>query len=171
MIREERLHLLAYMRSNDAFLGLAHDIFAFTFLQEIVARSLNVEMGTYKHAVGSLHLYDEHRKLASEYIGEGIQRTVSMPAMPIGDPWPAIRKLIAFEEKIRNGVDPDLDELKIEPYWKDLIRLLVVFAHFKRENAEGITDTLKAMNSKVFASYIDQKRKAVTNMTSNTGGT
>src|SRR5262245_55123087 len=46
MIRRGRLHAVTYMRSNDAFLGLPHDIFAFTMLQEILARSLSVELGT-----------------------------------------------------------------------------------------------------------------------------
>ena len=49
MIRQGKLHLFAHMRSNDAFLGLPHDIFCFTMLQEIMARSLGVELGSYKH--------------------------------------------------------------------------------------------------------------------------
>jgi thymidylate synthase len=51
MLRQGKLHMLTNMRSNDAFLGLPHDFFCFTMLQEIVARSLSVEIGTYKHAV------------------------------------------------------------------------------------------------------------------------
>ena len=43
--------MLTYMRSNDAYWGLPHDVFAFTMLQEILARSLTLELGTYKHAV------------------------------------------------------------------------------------------------------------------------
>ena len=54
LLRDRRLHMLASMRSNDVFKGLPHDVFAFTMLQEIMARSLGVEIGTYKHAVGSL---------------------------------------------------------------------------------------------------------------------
>ena len=56
MVRGEQLHLLTYMRSNDAFVGMPHDIFCFTMLQEIMARMLSVELGQYKHMVGSLHL-------------------------------------------------------------------------------------------------------------------
>src|SRR5437868_15019071 len=48
-IRDERLHLLANMRSNDWFSGLPHDVFAFTMLQEMLARALGIEVGTYKH--------------------------------------------------------------------------------------------------------------------------
>ena len=44
MIRNRKLHLFAYMRSNDAYLGLPHDVFAFTMLQEYMARILGVEL-------------------------------------------------------------------------------------------------------------------------------
>lgn len=57
LIRARRLHMFTSMRSNDAFLGLPHDVFAFTMLQEILARSLGVNLGVYKHFVGSMHLY------------------------------------------------------------------------------------------------------------------
>src|ERR1700690_496760 len=44
MIRSRRLHMITYMRSNDAFWGLPHDVFAFTMLQEYVARTIGVEL-------------------------------------------------------------------------------------------------------------------------------
>ena len=103
LIRERRLNMITYMRSNDAFFGLPHDVFAFTMLQEIVARSLGVELGTYKHCVGSLHLYDEHRISAQQYIEEGYQARVRMPPMPTGDPFRSIGMLLQAESTIRNG--------------------------------------------------------------------
>jgi thymidylate synthase len=48
MIRRNALHMLVYMRSNDVYLGLPHDVFSFTLLQEVIARSLSVEIGAYK---------------------------------------------------------------------------------------------------------------------------
>src|SRR5258708_6657720 len=124
MVRSGRLHMFTYMRSNDAFFGLAHDVFAFTMLQEIVARSIGIEVGAYKHAVGSLHLYDDHRKDAQQYIGEGFQPRVAMPPMPSGDPWRSIRVLLEAEYKIRNGGLVDSSRLNIAPYWQDFSRLL-----------------------------------------------
>ena len=61
-VRRGALDAVVYMRSNDAFLGLPHDVFAFTFIQELIARSLGLKLGTYKHMVGSLHLYEADRK-------------------------------------------------------------------------------------------------------------
>jgi thymidylate synthase len=59
MIRDGKLQLIVYMRSNDAYLGLPHDVFCFTMLQEIMARYLEIEPGVYKHMVGSFHLYSD----------------------------------------------------------------------------------------------------------------
>lgn len=80
-VRDEKLEMLSYMRSNDVYLGLPHDIFCFTMLQELVTRSVGIDIGTYRHAVGSLHLYDENRDRAREFIDEGFQATKPMPAM------------------------------------------------------------------------------------------
>jgi thymidylate synthase len=45
IVRREELHLFVCMRSNDAFMGLPHDVFAFTMLQELVARLIGCELG------------------------------------------------------------------------------------------------------------------------------
>lgn len=37
------------MRSNDAYLGFPHDVFFFTMIQELVARSLGIRVGDYHH--------------------------------------------------------------------------------------------------------------------------
>ena len=47
LVREEKVQLHVYMRSNDAYMGLPHDIFAFTMLQELIARDLGYELGKY----------------------------------------------------------------------------------------------------------------------------
>ena len=70
LVRRGSLHMVVHMRSNDAFLGLSHDIFAFTFIQELVARSLGLKLGTYKHMVGSLHIYDVDNKVR-KFLKEG----------------------------------------------------------------------------------------------------
>lgn len=147
-IRNNRqLNAMVMMRSNDAFLGLPHDIFAFTMLQELIARSLGVEVGQYKHAVGSLHLYANNTQAVNAYLAEGFQESVSMPEMPAGDPWPAVKRLLRAEQTIRQGKQPNLDGL--DPYWADLIRLLQVFRYSRdgarqaqRNKVDGIKDEM-----------------------------
>ena len=66
LIRDNALHLIATMRSNDVWLGLPYDIFAFTCLQRLIADALNINYGTYTHQVGSMHLYEKNWKAAEE---------------------------------------------------------------------------------------------------------
>lgn len=126
VIRQERLVLMTSMRSNDLFLGLPHDLFAFTMLQEIVARSLGIEPGSYLHSVGSFHLYEENYAAALSYLEEGWQDAAAMPPMPLGDPWDDIHELLKLEEEIRQTTRLDVSVLELPqaPYWRDLGLLL-----------------------------------------------
>lgn len=159
MIRQDRLHMVTTMRSNDAFIGLPHDVFAFTMLQEIMARSLSVEVGGYKHAVGSLHLYDTSVNNAQLFLKEGWMPTETvMPPMPLGDPWPSINSLLEAESAIRRGsmVDPtELDDL--DSYWGDLIRLLQVFRFSKNKDPGSILEIRGRMSSNVYHPFIDKR--------------
>ena len=169
MIRNDRLHLITNMRSNDVHLGVPHDIFCFTMLQEIVARRLDVDIGTYKHMVGSLHLYDKNVADAQRFLSEGWQPTqITMPPMPPGDPWPAIRRVLAAERAIRTGASTTcptdglehLDDL--DPYWADLVRLLLVFRAKKAKNSDRVSLLKKSMASEVYVPFIQSVLDRVT---------
>ena len=73
LLRSNRLEIITSMRSNDVYLGLPHDVFSFTMIQELVARRLGAELGTYRHIVGSLHLYDRDNEAVSRYLNEGLR--------------------------------------------------------------------------------------------------
>lgn len=156
MIRQGVLNMFTYMRSNDAFLGLPHDVFSFTLLQEIIARTLSVELGSYKHFVGSLHLYDTNVDSACQFLAEGWQSTISMPAMPVGDPWPAIDFLRDAESVIRTGDTNVVGLNELEPYWADLIRLLQVFRYKKEQNINGIKVLRGKLSSDIYYPFIDK---------------
>jgi thymidylate synthase len=147
------------MRSNDAFIGLPHDFFAFTMIHEIVARDLAVELGAYKHAVGSLHLYDGDQEAARRFLDEGWQPTnMTMPPMPSGDPWPSIKLLRIAEAAIRAGERIDPEELKdLDPYWADLIRLLEVFRLSRDKDCDGIIEVRDKMSSSIYGPFIEQR--------------
>ena len=157
MIRGDALHMITYMRSNDAYFGMPHDIFCFTMLQEIVAADLPVDVGTYKHVVGSLHLYDHQVEAAQRFVNEGWQSTLSpMPNMPPSDPWPAISQLLAAESTMRRGGEYDGRQLDaVDPYWGDLTRLLLVLRYKKDENNEGNQEIRESMSSQVYDPFID----------------
>jgi thymidylate synthase len=67
LVRNNKLDLIVTMRSNDFFWGFPYDLFMFTSLQEVIANTLQVEVGTYRHQVSSLHVYTErHENLLNE---------------------------------------------------------------------------------------------------------
>jgi thymidylate synthase len=65
-IRDNKLNMSVYMRSNDVWLGAAYDFFQFTRVQIAMASVLGIEPGKYVHHVGSLHIYEQHYESADK---------------------------------------------------------------------------------------------------------
>ena len=160
-LRRNRVHMLVNMRSNDAFVGLPADIFAFTMIQEIIARSVGAEMGSYRHCVGSLHLYDRNRAKAERYLAERWQSTLgtAMPPMPFGDPWPNVQRVLAAERRIRNGSLISSPKTITDAYWLDLIHLLRIYQRSEAGDHKAVTQLRKLMSTRVFDVYIDNRRR------------
>lgn len=162
LIRNGRLHAITYMRSNDAYIGLPHDVFSFTMLQEIFARTLDVELGTYKHFVGSMHLYERHVEQARLYLEEGFQSTnYHMRHMPKDSPWFAINKLLRAEQDIRQGKDPNLEGF--DSYWKTLALLLRLHYLRKEDKWKDVLELLEngAIDTKGFSHVVSDLRSEV----------
>ncbi len=87
-IRNEQLHLILRMRSNDSYMGLIYDVFSFTLFQEMMLNELNtifkepLKMGTYVHNSGSMHLYDRDLEGAKKVCDE-VQTFQVQPQDPI----------------------------------------------------------------------------------------
>lgn len=161
--RDGRLHLSVTLRSNDAYWGLPHDVFCFTMIQEMMARRLGVELGEYYHYVGSMHVYDSYLPNMRAYLEEGFQQVDAMPAMPQGNPFDLIPKLLDIEGRLRNGeyVEPGTE--LADPYWADIVRLLQVFwsrshANSRDEHVRRL-DTIRAeMASASYRPYVDGRK-------------
>lgn len=155
ILRNDALNLIVYMRSNDAYLGLPHDIFAFTMLQEMIARALGVDVGFYQHMVGSIHLYEKNRENAELFLAEKYQTIDPMPPMPKGDPLLLRHALLKAESSIREDPHASLNE-RFEPYWEDLLRLLRVYSekHHKLPGYETRISQIKSgMDSRAYDVY------------------
>jgi thymidylate synthase len=161
MVRAESLHLSVVMRSNDAYIGLPHDVFSFTMIQELAARTLGCELGTYSHYAGSFHIYEKNIEAAKQYIDEGWQgqERAAMPKSPPGDPWPSVQAWLKAEEGIRTGQPADQALGGLDDYWCDLARLLQVFTFGKQEKWREIARIKREMKSPVYKEYIVQKAK------------
>lgn len=66
ILRDNKLHMSTHMRSNDLWMGVPYDCFFFMNLQVLMAMKLGVDIGTYTHYAGSLHLYLRDYKTSIE---------------------------------------------------------------------------------------------------------
>ena len=78
LIRDGRLHMIATMRSNDAWLGLPYDIYAFTSIQQLVAGELGIDAGVYAHQVGSMHIYEKDWPKAEMLLKRGPNKALKI---------------------------------------------------------------------------------------------
>lgn len=62
LIRNEKLEMTVYMRSNDVYFGLPYDYIYFTSLAEYVAKKLDIEFVKYTHIATSMHMYEKDIK-------------------------------------------------------------------------------------------------------------
>lgn len=69
MVRGDRLHATAVMRSCDVVKGLAYDAPWFCHLLLRMAAEVEERVGTYTHLAHSLHLYDRDRAVAELMLG------------------------------------------------------------------------------------------------------
>ena len=70
-IRENKLHMGVNMRSNDLIFGLCNDVFTFCLFHQLMLNDLNdrgaeLELGSYFHHAGSLHVYERHFNMVSD---------------------------------------------------------------------------------------------------------
>lgn len=161
--RAAGLDLIVYMRSNDVFIGLPHDVFCFSMIQELVARSIGVDVGQYIHVAGSLHLYDDNAEDARRFLDEGYFATKEMPPMPDLDPMAAVAEILALEAQLRSGLDPLSVPLPSNQYWADLARLLVAFELDRAGQPDKIPPVIDQMSTDVYnvhlADRLDRKRR------------
>lgn len=77
-IEEERLAMTVINRSNDLWLGVPYNWFAFRGLQELIAKRLTISPGPQRHISACLHLYEKDiaaaRKVVASNSISSIQR-------------------------------------------------------------------------------------------------
>jgi len=158
-LRDDLLDVVVYMRSNDVIRGFVHDVFAFTMIQELVARGVGVEVGRYIHMVGSMHLYDADRAAAEAYLIEGWHEPGAvMLAMPQGTPFEDIDQFLAREESIRLGSPSALKVRELgDGFWDDLVRVLLVH-NALASNSQGIEEIRSSLANGSYQIYLSDRQ-------------
>ena len=75
-IRQNRLNMTVMMRSNDAIFGTTNDAFCFWVIYKMMFAMLNdcyptLKMGSYRHIVNSLHVYERHYEMLDQLVKDG----------------------------------------------------------------------------------------------------
>lgn len=132
LLRDQRLHVAAFMRGNDAVIGLLGDVFCFTLLQEFMAVQLGAGLGSYAHHVGSMHINDTDTATATAVIQSAGRWGARFP-VPVMPPtsWHELKVLEQIEGALRRGEDQfisgDLAGLGVHPYWQQVVLLFEVY--------------------------------------------
>ena len=114
LIRNNKLHLVCNMRSNDLILGFTYDAASFTLFQEKMLVELqsdypDLRMGCYYHFAASLHVYQRHYPMLQKVVSHpGESQDIKMPEIK---DLQEIKKLQSNEEKIRHGQTSNLLQL------------------------------------------------------------
>ena len=125
-IRDNKLDLITTMRSNDLLFGTTYDVFMFTFLQELMAAELGVELGTYKHFTSNMHIYEKDIEVINNILNENAENveTYKFFGIPADFRQKDLPILLEIEQDYFNKC---LDESKIEqlsPIGKQLVSFL-----------------------------------------------
>jgi thymidylate synthase len=115
LIRNNRLHMIGAMRSNDIVLGYVYDVASFTMYQEKMILELkkksypNLKMGSYYHFTSSMHIYEKDFGIMKEILSnKKSNREIKMPRMKDLD---QIKTLQKNEKIIRENNKNIMDEL------------------------------------------------------------
>lgn len=117
LIRNDKLILHTYMRSNDLVLGFTYDVAIFTLWQEKMLLELkryypDLSIGNYYHNTTSMHVYDRHFDMVDAIVQNPTENfSYNMPRMQNLEEMPS---LIENEKKIRNKHLHSLEPLEDE---------------------------------------------------------
>lgn len=125
-IRENKLHLGVYMRSNDAIFGFCNDVFTFCLFQQLMLNELNskglsLSLGDYHHSAGSLHIYDRHYSMM-EKISQNYYKKFQTKEYPILEKtvlkenfrWVDLAEIVSFLSKdlSKENIEFELEKIK-----------------------------------------------------------
>jgi thymidylate synthase len=120
-IRDRKLHLHVHMRSNDVVWGLTNDLFSFTLFQECMLLDLkrsfpqfhDLQLGSYFHTAGSLHLYERHYGMAKQCIDHSTEYVGTRHPMPALSSLDQLENLCLEEDNLRKRY---VSQIKLDNY-------------------------------------------------------
>jgi thymidylate synthase len=132
LIRNGKLDMVCFMRSQNVLFVMPYDTFLNTMLQEYVARRVGLEIGDYYHMGSSFHIFEKDVKFAEAVIDSHVTNGLAMERMP-DDVDNGLKYVLGYEKRIRESTKKG-KYLKIwqeeidhhGTYWGDMIRMLLL---------------------------------------------
>jgi thymidylate synthase len=145
MIRDGKLDWMQIIRSNDAIWGIPYNMVQWSHLQEWVATTLGVEVGTLFIVQDSFHVYADKYDECNNIKEFDLYMYIDTLPMMAGDG--IANHLLTVERNIRTGMEYGPDDLKrldyvIGPYWSSVIAALQSYRAFKRGRDDLALDLL-----------------------------
>lgn len=161
LIRNNKLNMIANMRSNDGVFGTTFDIYAFTIFQEMLALELGVELGKYYHSAGSFHIYKKHYQKIEQSIRAYDNEfypvcydDIIMPKEFIKE----IPRLLDIEKSIRlTGSLLNKDISGLSKYSRNRVYILRIYNLMKKDinNAKEYYESVKDDMYKTYIILVD----------------
>jgi thymidylate synthase len=163
------------LRSNDLFLGLPHNFIQFTYLQEILAGWLGLDVGKYFQLSDSLHVYaHDLDKIGRPMKLEGVPVNTDSLAFPRDESEDAFRRLssdvdLMIDERNRpNSVARLVSESTLLPEFRNLLSLLAAEALRRRGEPEMAIDMMTECSNDVLRWLWKNWNERVTRKTNTT---
>ena len=153
-IRDNKLQMLAFMRSNDVMLGYPYDVFNFTNIQAILASRLGVGVGEYVHIVDSLHLYERDVDWAKDIVADKTPSIYAEPApsnLMAADQVDNILQQVQNVEATTRNLGADYAVTKVlamvdaidHEYWRSAAAMLALYNLRKHHLPQAVLDEVK----------------------------
>lgn len=170
LVRDDRLHAITYMRSQNAFGLLPYDVFFFTMFQEyvqaVLKSKIEVELGTYYHFSGSCHFYERDRESVCKILN-GNEPSYVMKPMPhhdidlslesLNDLEVFLRTTVLSSSKIDFGQFLEKVDQLCDEYWQQ-IGLVLVYYGAKRDGNDDICNDIFKKIDKIYQSLISSSK-------------
>lgn len=162
-VRDQKLFWTQIMRSNDAYLGLPHNIVQFTALQEIIAGWIGVEPGSYSHWSDSLHFYenDVHPSpilTTAPRIPDALD-SLSLSEVEFDSAWPNIVRIayaVADEAVAGAKLKNMLLDCAVPSGWQDVLGVLVAEGLRRRKDEIALESVCSSIRSSMLQWLFEQ---------------
>jgi thymidylate synthase len=167
MIRDGALDWMQIIRSNDAVWGIPYNMVQWSHLQEWVAKSLDVPMGTLFIVQDSFHVYeDKYEECKNVSLFDIYQYAHAMPMEASEE---VAKALMLAERNVRASMELPLNELSLTlgTYWTDVIQTLISYRAWKRRFDDMAFDLLpdnyelKSLMLRMYCHYRWSKNTAI----------